>query len=124
MKELREKAYRNLKDKTLQLKLNDERIITIAFPRKSVDHLVNEIMLKLSGGNFTEHNIIHIDEILRRSKYVPTSGELTKERSDDIKGFFRYRDRTGKEVDFKIAYDPKSGNGIPYYPWAVNDKGK
>ena len=65
--------------------------------------------------------MINIDTILKQSEYVPTSHELYKGRNDGIEYFFKYKDKQGRGIYFKVAYEPGQGQGKKYYLRSVVD---
>lgn len=50
--------------------------------------------------------MINIDTILQQSEYVPTSHEHYRGGKDGIEYFFKYKDKQGRGIYFKIAYEP------------------
>ena len=66
--------------------------------------------------------MVHVDKILAKSEYVPTTHKLYKERKDGKELFFRYKDKDGRGIYFKVVYESKQGEGKRYYLYSVSDK--
>lgn len=66
--------------------------------------------------------MVHIDKILAKSEYVNTSHAIYKDRKDGKELFFKYKDKDGRGIYFKVAKEPYSGGGKTYYLYSVMDK--
>lgn len=117
-KEVSKTVWNEMKDKKVVLQ-TDKDTITVQFTRDGVDHFTRDAMLLLSGKYFSEQSLKHIDEILAKSTYV--SQGLTKNRKDGKDLFFRYEDSTGRGVYFKVAREPRAGNGKTHYLYSIVD---
>ena len=115
--EMGKMAFSNLKNKKVSLKAGNETI-EVGFTKKGTMHAVRDIMLTLSSENFSKNNILNLDGLLSRSKL----DRIENDRKDRIDGkslFYKYRDRTGKEVMFVVAYEKRKNS---YYLYAVTQK--
>lgn len=121
LKRIQRDMLNNLQNKSVILNA-DGREIRVGFTRKGVFHAARDAIIILGGKYFSPEELVHIDQILARAEYVPTSHRLTKERKDNITMFFKYKDKTGKNVFFKVAYDPTAGGGINYYLYSIVDQ--
>lgn len=121
LKVLQNAMYAKLSDKTVKLRTDNSEIV-VGFTKKGTDHVARDLMLTLSGKYMSEKSMMNIDTILAQSAYVPTSHKLYKNRKDGIEHFFRYKDKTGREVYFKVAYHSKRRDNKTYYLYSVTDK--
>jgi hypothetical protein len=78
-------------------------------------------MLTLSGKYMSRRSMINIDKILQQAEYIPTSHKLYKGRNDGIEYFFKYKDKTGRNIYFKVAYDKSTNRNGRYYLYSVTD---
>jgi hypothetical protein len=115
-------VYKNVQDKSVNLNAGGKDI-TVQFTQGGIAHFTRDAMLTLSGKYMSHRSMINVDQLLSVSEYVPTSHALYKGRKDGKELFFRYKDKTGRGIFFKIAYEPKQGEGKPYYLYAVGDIG-
>lgn len=120
MKIVQNAMYANLKDKMVTLTA-DGSDIEVGFTRKGVNHVARDAMMTLSGKYMSKSSMINIDDILRQSEYVPTTHQLYKGRKDGIEYFFKYKDKQGRGIYFKVAYEPAQGQGKKYYLRSVTD---
>ena len=120
LKSVQAAMWGNLKSKSVVLKA-DGKEIRVGFTKSGTDHAARDAMLTLSGKYMSRKSMINIDTILRQSEYVPTSHELYKGRKDGIEYFFKYKDKQGRGIYFKIAYEPAQGQGKKYYLRSVTD---
>ena len=120
-KSVAKSMYRNLADKSVKLSA-DGQSINVQFTRKGVEHVARDAMLTLSGKYMSRSSMVHVDKILAKSEYVPTTHKLYKERKDGKELFFRYKDKDGRGIYFKVAKEPYSGGGKTYYLYSVMDK--
>lgn len=120
LKSVQAAMWGNLKSKSVELKA-DGKEIRVGFTKSGTDHAARDAMLTLSGKYMSRKSMINIDTILRQSEYVPTSHELYKGRKDGIEYFFKYKDKQGRGIYFKIAYEPAQGQGKKYYLRSVTD---
>lgn len=121
LKSVQTAMWANLQSKSVTMTA-DGREITVSFTKKGTDHVARDAMLTLSGKYMSRKSMINIDAILRQSEYVPTSHELYKGRFDGIEYFFKYKDKQGRGIYFKVAYEPAQGQGKQYYLRSVTDK--
>lgn len=120
-KDTAKEMYQNLKDKTIRKNAGDKDI-EVRFTQKGVEHLSRDGIMVLSGKYMSRESMINIDKIFEKSRYIPNSGELSKNRTDGKMLFFKYEDKTGREIFFKVAYEPKQGEGKKYHLYSVTDK--
>lgn len=120
LKSVQAAMWGNLESKSVVLKA-DGKEIRVGFTKSGTDHAARDAMLTLSGKYMSRKSMINIDTILRQSEYVPTSHELYKGRKDGIEYFFKYKDKQGRGIYFKIAYEPAQGQGKKYYLRSVTD---
>jgi hypothetical protein len=113
--------YSNLKDKQVTLN-TDKDEITVHFTKKATDHVARDAMMILSGKYMSKKTMINIDKILAKSEYVKNPNILTKSRKDGKSLFFRYVDKTGRGIYFKVAYEKGQKDGKYYYLYSVVDK--
>lgn len=121
LKSVQAAMWANLQSKALTMKADDKEIV-VNFTKKGTDHVARDAMLILSGKYMSRKSMINIDTILQQSEYVPTSHKLYKGRKDGIEYFFKYKDKQGRGIYFKIAYEPAQGQGKKYYLRSVTDK--
>lgn len=112
--------HRNLANKSVLLEA-DNKFIDVGFTRKGLEHVARDAMLTLSGKYMSRSSMVHIDRILAKAEYVPTDHKVYKERKDGKEMFFRYKDKTGRGIYFKVAYEPKQGQGKRYSLYSVSD---
>lgn len=120
-KEVAKEMWRNLHGKSVVLDASGSRI-NVQFTKSGIDHVARDAMIVLSGKYMSHNSMIHIDGILAKSEYVPTSHSLYKGRKDGKELFFRYRDNDGRGIYFKVAYDRKEINAGRYYLYSVTDR--
>lgn len=120
-KEVAREMWRGLRDKSVRLDA-DGAAIDVGFTRKGVEHVARDAMLTLSGKYMSRGSMRHVDRILAKAEYVPTSHEDTKNRKDGKELFFRYRDKTGRGIYFKVVYEPRNGSGKYHYLYSVSDR--
>lgn len=112
--------WKNLADKSVALKA-DGAAIHVQFTRKGVEHVARDAMLVLSGKYMSRKSMVHIDKILEKAEYVPTSHKVYKDRSDGKTMFFRYKDKDGRGIYFKVAKDYATSSHGRYYLYSVVD---
>lgn len=113
--------WKNLSNKSVTLKA-DGATIHVQFTRKGVEHVARDAMLILSGKYMSRKSMVHIDKILEKAEYVPTSHKVYKDRNDGKTMFFRYRDTDGRGIYFKVAFNNKSEKeGKQYVLYSVVD---
>lgn len=120
LKSVQAAMWGNLESKSVVLKA-DGKEIRVGFTKSGTDHAARDAMLTLSGKYMSRKSMINIDTILQQSEYVPTSHELYKGRKDGIEYFFKYKDKQGRGIYFKVAYEPAQGQGKKYYLRSVTD---
>lgn len=120
LKSVQAAMWGNLESKSVVLKA-DGKEIRVGFTKSGTDHAARDAMLTLSGKYMSRKSMINIDIILQQSEYVPTSHELYKGRKDGIEYFFKYKDKQGRGIYFKVAYEPAQGQGKKYYLRSVTD---
>lgn len=121
-KDIAKEMWRNLKDKTVTLGADGSKI-TVGFTKSGVDHVARDAMLTLSGKYMSRSSMKHIDRILAKSEYIPTTHTIYKDRNDGKTMFFRYRDKDGRGIYFKVAYNEKAEKGGKKYAlYSVVDK--
>lgn len=121
LKSVQKAMFSNLQDKQVTLNA-DDKTIEVGFTRKGVNHTARDAMMTLSGKYMSRDSMINIDRILQQAEYVPTDHSLYKGRNDGIEYFFKYKDKQGRGIYFKVAYEPKQGQGKKYYLRSVTDK--
>lgn len=121
-KDVSKEMWRNLRGKSVELDA-DGKSISVGFTRRGVDHVARDAMLTLSGKYMSERSMRHIDRLLAKSEYVPTSHDLEKQRNDSRTLFFRYKDKDGRGIYFKVAYDSRPGDKErAYHLYSVVDR--
>lgn len=85
--------------------IGDGKKIEVVYTKSGITHFCRDAMIVLSGKYFSEESMMRIDEIFSKSKYVPTSNLLKKERKDGRSLWFTYQDADGRGVYFKVAYN-------------------
>lgn len=120
-KDVSKEMWRNLSTKSVTLEA-DGRTINAQFTKSGVDHVVRDVMIVLSGKYMSRSSMIHIDRMLAKSEYVPTSHSVYKGRKDGKELFFRYKDKEGRGIYFKVAYDRKESSSGRYYLYSVTDR--
>lgn len=120
-KEVAKEMWRNLSGKSVTLNAGG-RNIDVQFTRKGVAHVARDAMMVLSGKYMSRSSMKHIDRILAKAEYVPTSHEDKKNRNDGKELFFRYRDKTGRGMYFKVVYEPRNGSKKYYNLYSVTDR--
>ena len=121
MKSVSSEMYKRLKSRSVLLKTDTGRI-TVQFTHKNISHFVRDAMMTLGGRYLNRHDMVHIDGILSKAKYVKTSNLDIKGRRDGKQLFFRYKDRTGRGVYFKVAYEPNNGERKYYTLYSVSNR--
>lgn len=121
LKSVQTAMWANLQSKSVTMTA-DGKDIMVSFTKKGTDHVARDAMLTLSGKYMSRKSMINIDAILRQSEYVPTSHELYKGRFDGIEYFFKFQDKQGRGIYFKVTYEPAQGQGKQYYLRSVTDK--
>lgn len=120
-KSIAKSMYRNLADKSVTLSA-DGQSINVQFTRKGVEHVARDAMLTLSGKYMSRSSMVHIDKILAKSEYVPTTHKLYKERKDGKELFFKYKDKDGRGIYFKVVHEPRNGSRKFYSLYSVSDR--
>ena len=118
---LTDKAFDYLKDKKVTMPTDNETI-DVGFTKKNLKHFIRDAYMTLSGEHLSTANIKNIDALLRRAEYIKTSHTLIHGRTDGKMMFYKYRDTTGKEVYFKVAYEPRNGAGKQYVLYSVTNR--
>ena len=113
-------VYDKLKNTSVKMNA-DSKAINVQFTKKGMKHFTRDAMLTLSGKYMSHRSMMNIDKLLSASEYVPTSHALYKGRKDGKELFFKYKDKTGRGVYFKVAYEPAQSEGKPYYLYSVTD---
>lgn len=109
-----------LRDKSVKLKA-DDHTINVQFNHRDVEHVAKDALRILSGKYFSQQSMIHIDHVLSQSEYIPTDHTSYKIRTDDRTMFFRYLDRQGRGIYFKVAYRSNPGDGKHYTLHSITD---
>lgn len=120
-KKIASAMYDRLKDSTVTLNAGDKDI-DVAFTKAGCEHVSRDAMIILSGKYMSRNSMLHVDELLSRSTYVETTHGLTKGRKDGKEMFFRYKDGDGRQIYFKVAYEPNQSQGKKYYLYSVVDR--
>ncbi|GEM_PF-1483116 len=120
-KDIAKEMWRNLKDKTVTLGADGSKI-TVGFTKSGVDHVARDAMLTLSGKYMSPKTMRHVDRLLAKSEYVPTSHEDKKGRNDGKMLFYRYKDKEGRGIYFKVTYEPRNGGRKYYSLYSVSDR--
>lgn len=113
--------YRNLVSKSVTLDADGNRI-NVRFTKSGIDHVARDAMMMLSGKYMSRRSMVGIDKLLSESEYVPTSHKIYKDRKDGKELFFRYKDKDGRGIYFKVAYDRKESKNGRYYLYSVTDR--
>lgn len=121
LKEVQNAMRTNLKDKSVTL-VAENKQINVQFTPKGVNHVARDAMLTLSGKYLSRSSMINIDTILQQSEYVPTNHSLYKSRKDGKEYFFKYKDKQGRGIYFKVAFDRKDTPKGRYYLYSVTDE--
>lgn len=111
----------NLSGKSVTLDA-DGNTINVQFTKSGIDHVARDAMVTLSGKYMSRNSMVHIDRILAKSEYVPTDHSVYKGRKDGKELFFRYKDKDGRGIYFKVAYDRKESKEGRYYLYSVTDR--
>lgn len=120
-KSVAKEMYGNLHDKSVALDVDGAKI-NVKFTKSGIDHVARDAMIMLSGKYMSRQSMVHIDKILAKSEYVPTTHKIYKGRKDGKELFFRYKDKDGRGVYFKVAYDRKESNAGRHYLYSVTDR--
>ena len=120
-KSIANSMYRNLADKSVTLSA-DGQSINVQFTRKGVEHVARDAMLTLSGKYMSRSSMVHVDKILAKSEYVPTNHKVYKERKDGKELFFKYKDKDGRGIYFKVTKDYAISPRGRYYLYSVSDR--
>ena len=120
-KDVAKEMWGNLSGKSVVLDA-DGKAINVQFTRKGVEHVARDAMLTLSGKYMSRSSMKHIDKILAKAEYVPTSHRDKKNRNDGKELFFRYKDKTGRGIYFKVVYEPRNGSRKYYNMYSVTDR--
>lgn len=79
--------YEYLHDKSVALDADGTKI-NVKFVKSGIDHVARDAMITLSGKYMSRQSMVHIDTILAKSEYVPTTHRIYKERKDGKELFF------------------------------------
>lgn len=120
-KDVAKEMWSNLSGKSVALEA-DGNTINVKFTKGGIDHVARDAMIVLSGKYMSRSSMAHIDRILAKSEYVPTSHSVYKGRKDGKELFFRYKDKDGRGIYFKVAYDRKESSSGRYYLYSVTDR--
>lgn len=120
-KSVAKEMYEYLHDKSVALDADGTKI-NVKFTKSGIDHVARDAMITLSGKYMSRQSMVHIDTILAKSEYVPTTHRIYKERKDGKELFFRYKDNNGRGIYFKVAYDRKESNAGRHYLYSVTDR--
>lgn len=120
-KSVTKEMYEYLHDKSVALDADGTKI-NVKFTKSGIDHVARDAMITLSGKYMSRQSMVHIDTILAKSEYVPTTHRIYKERKDGKELFFRYKDNDGRGIYFKVAYDRKESNAGRHYLYSVTDR--
>jgi len=116
---VRSGMYAKLKSVTTPQQIDNGVAIGIHYTSKGIKHFVNDTMLTLSGKYFSKNSMMRVNEILEKSKYVPTSHALTHARKDGRELWFSYSDNEGRGVYFKVNWNK---NIKRYELYSVTDR--
>lgn len=119
-KDVAKEMWGNLSGRSVVLDA-DGNAINVQFTRKGVEHVARDAMLTLSGKYMSRSSMKHIDKILAKAEYVPTSHAVYKERNDGKTMFFRYKDKEGRGLYFKVTRDNAAGSNGRFYLYSVSD---
>jgi hypothetical protein len=119
-KRVEREMWDNLRDKAVVMEA-DGNSIKVQFNRNDVNHVAKDAMRTLSGKYLSKEPMVHIDRVLENSEYIPTDHSLYKSRTDDRTLFFRYKDRQGRGIYFKVGYRANPGDGKHYTLHSVSD---
>lgn len=120
-KDIAKEMWRNLSGKSVVLNAGGSKI-NVQFTKSGIDHVARDAMIVLSGKYMSRNSMVHINKILAKSEYVPTSHSVYKGRKDGKELFFRYKDKDGRGIYFKVAYDRKESSSGRYYLYSVTDR--
>lgn len=98
-----------LRDRTITQTIDNGEKITIGFTNEGIRHFVNDVMCGATSGRyFSQKDLLNIDKILSRSKYM---GE-EKARHNKREYFFRYAHKDGVEVFLKVGKIRRGGHDL------------
>lgn len=118
-KEVAKEMWEKLQGKTVELEVDGETI-SVGFNKKGVEHVARDAMMTLSGKYFSQRSMMSIDKILAKSEYIPTSHTDDGHNPHHAKSlWFKFRDRTGRGVYFKVNHNTENGQ---YTLYSVGDK--
>ena len=120
-KDIAKEMWRNLSGKSVVLNAGGSKI-NVQFTKSGIDHVARDAMIVLSGKYMSRNSMVHINKILAKTEYVPTSHSVYKGRKDGKELFFRYKDKDGRGIYFKVAYDRKESSSGRYYLYSVTDR--
>lgn len=120
-KDVAKEMWSKLSGKSVTLEA-DGNTINVKFTKSGIDHVARDAMIVLSGKYMSRSSMAHIDRILAKSEYVPTSHRVYKGRKDGKELFFRYKDKDGRGIFFKVAKDYATNKNGRYYLYSVVDK--
>lgn len=118
-KQISKELYAILKDTKTQQIIENGIKISIGYTSHGLDHFANDAMLNLSGKYFSRESMLHVNEILEKSTYIPSSHILNHYRTDGRDLWFSYKDGDGRGVYFKVCWN---GRLRMYELYSVVDK--
>lgn len=71
-KDVAKEMWRNLSGKSVTLEA-DGSMINVQFTKSGIDHVARDAMIVLSGKYMSRNSMVHINKVLAKSEYVPTS---------------------------------------------------
>ena len=106
-KRIFKELYQKLQNTATPQVIDNNERIEIYYTSKGLDHFCNDAMLTLSGKYFSRASMMKIDEILKKSTYLPGPHGLTHPRTDGRDLWFSYQDADGRSVYFKVDWNKK-----------------
>lgn len=76
-KSVAKEMYGNLHDMSVALDADGAKI-NVKFTKSGIDHVARDAMITLSGKYMSRQSMVHIDKILAKSEYVPTTHKIYK----------------------------------------------
>lgn len=119
-KSVHKAMIKRLKNITTQQIIDNNEKIEIHYTRAGLEHFCRSAMFTLSGKYFSRKSMLHVNEIVEKSTYVPTNHALVHQRTDSRNVWFRYKDNDGRGIYFQVARNDQ--NQGRYELYSVTDK--
>ncbi len=93
--------------KTVKMMISEKDYLEVQFTKPGITHFCNDAMVKLSGKYFSERSMKNIPDILEKAEFLPPAVTTRpgEHKGDGRVKWFYYKDKTGREVYFGVAFN-------------------